>query len=208
MRWHYEGHIPTMDISEDHQNKIGWDNIIRGWTNKMWQTQQEKHLRQNFPDNKTKAEKGKNWSLYLIEWLWSQGHSLWKDRCDKAHEKTGRSETAQQRSMVEAKVTALYKQAEHVGYLDRHKMFSLALKLKIKESAPRLERWLELPTPAVKQAVRDYSKRLRKQSQDIRKFFRHDSVQVTTMGTGNKTNEIDNTTTTTTVPPEDNNAPT
>jgi hypothetical protein len=209
MRWHYEGHNPTIDISEDHQNKIGWDNIIKGWMNKKWQTQQEQYLRDTFPNNKTKAEKGKNWSLQVIEWMWLKGHALWKERCDKAHEKTGRAETAQQKSMVEAKVKALYLQAEHVGYLDRHKMFSRSVEDKLQEPAKRLQRWVELVTPAVKQAVREYSMRLRKQAQDIRKFFQHDSAQVTRMGTTTTTtNETDNTTTTTTTTPEDNNNPT
>ena len=129
---------------------------------------------------------------------------MWKERCDKAHEKTGRAETAQQRSNVEAKVKALYNQAEHVGYLDRHKMFSRSVSEKLREPANRLQRWVELTTPAVKQAVREYSLRLRKQAQDIRLFFHHGSIAVTNKGT----DETDNTTTTITVQPEDNNSPT
>jgi hypothetical protein len=208
LRWHYEEHLPTIDISEDHQNKIGWNNLLRGWVNKHWQTQQEQHLRDRFADDKKKSEKGKSWSLHLIEWMWNRGHALWKDRCDKAHEKTGRAETAQQRSFADAKVNAIYKQAEDVGYYDRHKMFSKSLYEKLQEPVRRLQRWVELTTPAVKQAVREYSQRTRKQAQDIRKFFISESELVTTKNKLRRTKDTDNTTTTTTVTPEDNNAPT
>jgi hypothetical protein len=211
LRWHYEGHDPTIDISNDHQNKIGWNHILRGWLNTQWQKQQEKYLRETFPDNTSKRDQGKNWSLFIIEWVWKQGHTLWKTRCDMTHEKTGRAETAQQRSYAEAKVTALYQQAEDVGYYDRHKMFSKSLDDKLREPAKRLIRWVELTTPAVKQAVREFSQRTRKQAQDIRKFFPFQGQQVaraTQWGIDNDNRDNDYTTTTTNVTSEDNNAPT
>jgi hypothetical protein len=179
--------------------------------NIQWQKQQEKYLRDNFAESTEKRDKGKNWSLFIIEWVWKQGHILWKERCDKTHEKTSRAETAQQRSYAEAKVTALYQQAEDVGYYDRHKMFSRSLTDKLREPAKRLMRWVELTTPAVKQAVREFSQRTRKQAQDIRNFFPFEDNQVaraTQWGTDHDNSDNDYTTTTTTVTPEDNNAPT
>ena len=100
------------------------------------------------------------------------------------------------------------KQAEDVGYYDRHKLFSKSLYEKLQETVRRLQRWVELTTPAVKQAVREYSQRTRKQAQDIRKFFISESELVTTKNKLRRTKDTDNTTTTTTVTPEDNNAPT
>jgi hypothetical protein len=179
LRWHYEEHMPTVEIGESHQQSIGWEHLFRGWIDRTWQPVQEKYVRENFREDKKKIEKCKNWTLYLIEFMWAQGHELWKDRCDKVHVATGKAETEQQRRVAESQVTALYKRAEDVGHYDRSKVFGKTLDEKLEESVTLLEIWIEEAKPAVKQASREYKKRTKNQNNDIRRYIKTNAIKVT-----------------------------
>jgi hypothetical protein len=179
LRWEFEGHSPEFELEIENQTRIGWRHLIRGWIDKGWQKFQEKYLSDKFPNDKCLLDAGKDWSLKLIEFLWHEGHKLWTDRCDKVHKKLKQTETAQQRRTANAKVTALYKQAEDVGYYDRHKLFGLTLKTKLRESAKSLQQWVVRATPAIKQASREHSQRTIRNTQDIRGFIAGTAAKVT-----------------------------
>jgi hypothetical protein len=205
LRWEYEQHDPEFELEIEHQTRIGWKHLFRGWIDKGWQTFQEKHLRATFPDDKDLLDTGKDWSLKLIEFLWHRGHKVWTDRCDKVHRKLKRAETEQQRRTADAKVTALYKHAEDVGYYDRHKLFTRSLAQKLKEPARSLQRWVVLATPAIKQAAREHSQRTIRNTQDIRQFLAGTAEKVTIatrLGLTKKTANSQSTT------KDNNNAPT
>jgi hypothetical protein len=179
LRWQYEQHEPEFDLEIEHQTRIGWTHLVRGWIDKGWQTYQANYLRMHFTDDKKVQDTGKDWSLRIIEFMWQQGHKVWTDRCDKVHKKVKRAETVQQRNIAEAKTTALYKKAEDVGYYDRHKIFARTLKEKLQESARALQRWVVLATPAIKQAAREHLNRMKRNTQDIREFLKGKSQKVT-----------------------------
>jgi hypothetical protein len=167
LRWHYEDHQPTVDLDSGHQQAIGWEHIFRGWLDRAWQPIQEKYVRRNFPGDKKKIEKCRNWSMYLIEYMWRQGHDLWKERCDKVHASTGKNETEQQRRVAVAQVNAMYKQAEDVGHYDRSRMFGKTVEEKLEESVPRLQMWIDQAKPAVKQAAKEFKKRMKNRHQEV-----------------------------------------
>jgi hypothetical protein len=179
MRWEFELHPPEFELEIEHQTRIGWRHLFRGWIDKGWQKFQEKYLSEKFPDDKCLLEAGRDWSLKLIEFLGHADHKLWTDRCDKVHKKLKRSETVRQRVIATAKVRALYKQAEDVGYYDRHKLFTHTLRKKLEDSAKSLQRWVVLATPAIKQAAREHSQRTIRNTQDIRQFLAGTATKVT-----------------------------
>ena len=152
---------------------------MRGWIDRAWQPIQERYVRKQFPHDKKKNEKCRNWSMYLIEYMWKQGHDLWKDRCDKVHVSTGRNETEQQRRAAEAQVSALYKQAENVGHYDRSRVFGKTLREKLEEPVHLLQIWVDQAKPAVKQASRDYRKRMKQHTMDIRRYIKTTAQRVT-----------------------------
>jgi hypothetical protein len=115
-----------------------------------------------------------------------------------------RAETKQQRTTADAKVTALYKQAEDVGYYDRHKLFGRTLKEKLGEPAKALIRWVSQATPAIKQAAREHSQRTKRNTQDIRQFLKGTAEKVTkATRLGQRNNSVTTQSSTTT----NNNAP-
>jgi hypothetical protein len=184
LRWHYENHHPTVEIGDSHQQAIGWEHLFRGWIDRSWQPLQEQHIRARYPEDKKKIDNSKNWTLHLIEYMWKQGHDLWKDRCDKVHVATGKAETEQQRRVAEAQVNALYKQAEDVGHYDRSRVFGKTIEEKLEEPIQQIEQWIEQAKPAVKQASRDYRKRLKQRTNDIRRYMKTTSTKVTTTRSG------------------------
>jgi len=171
LRTHYEHDDKEINIQEQRQNDIGWNNIMRGWLVKTWQVEQEKHIREKHKNDASKHEKSKQWSTYLIEFFWQQGHQLWKKRCDILHETTGRAETAQKRKIINVKVTALYDMAQNVGYRDRNNIFAKTLQDKLMESVPNLTNWVASTGPAVKQAAQDHRRHTLQHTRDIRKYF-------------------------------------
>jgi hypothetical protein len=171
LRWHFEDHAPTVAIDEEKQHKIGWHHLFRGWIDKAWQKWQESYIQHKFPEDGKKRDTAKMWSVYLIDFMLTEGYERWKTRCDKVHEKIKRNETEQARLTINSKVTALYTVAMDVGYRDRYHIFSKTLQDKLKESVHQLQRWVAITTPAVKQAAHDFKRRTKAKTKDIRKYM-------------------------------------
>jgi hypothetical protein len=171
LRWQFENHDPTFAIDEEKQHKIGWHHLFRGWIDKTWQHRHEQYIQNKFPEDGKKRDTAKMWSVYLIEFMLTEGHAQWKTRCDKVHEKVKRNETEQARKTINSKVTALYTVAMEVGYRDRYHIFSKTLEVKLRESVYQLQRWVALNSPAVKQAAHDFKRRNKAQTKDIRTYF-------------------------------------
>jgi len=171
IRSHYDQHTPDNPFQATNQDAIGWNNLMRGWIDNTWQVDQEKHIKAKHNNDHHIYEKTKQWSILLIEFFWSQGHKLWKDRCDTLHEKTGRAETAQTRKLINHKVQALYEMATNVGYRDRHHIFATPINEKLLETVPNLTNWVASTGPAVKQAAQDHRRHTIKNTRDIRNFF-------------------------------------
>jgi hypothetical protein len=145
--------------------------MFRGWIDKSWQKWQENHIRKHFPGNETKAMQSKLWTLQLIEFMWNEGHTLWKERCDATHQKNTRLDSARRRELIEGKVTTMYEKELQVGHVDRGKIFAKSLEEKLLETARQLEKWHQTMTPALHQAIYDNNKRIREHMKDIRTFF-------------------------------------
>ena len=76
-------------------------------------------------------------------------------------------------------MTALYKQAENVGHYDRTRVFGKTVKEKLEEPVHQLQIWIDQAKPAIKQASKDYTKRLKQRTHDIRKFMKSTANKVT-----------------------------
>ena len=121
--------------------------------------------------DKEANKRAKLWTLHFTELMWEEGQKLWKERCDKTHEKIGRDDTSRRRERIEIKVQAIYERAEEISHRDRHKILRKTLEDKLQETTRQLERWHANVAPAFKQALHDATKRLQAETHDIRTFF-------------------------------------
>ena len=113
--------------------------MFRGWIDKTWQKQHEKHIQSTWPNDGKQRDIAKMWSVHLIDFMFTEGHKRWKERCDTVHKKIKRNETEQERLRVTSKVSAIYTLAMEVGYRDRHRIFSKTLEDKLKETVYQLD---------------------------------------------------------------------
>ena len=93
---------------------------------------------------------------------------------------------------MNAAVKALYKRADEVNHRDRSKIFGRPLEEKLKDSVKQLQKWVAHITPAVKEAIHDYNKRLKQQTHDIRDFFTVKSKKKQATNTIDTPKETDN----------------
>jgi hypothetical protein len=160
LRWQHEDHDSTVAI--DEERKTAPNRLVSPW--------QENHIQRLFPADGKKRDTAKMWSVYFIDFMFTEGYERWKAPCDKVHEKVKRNEMEQARHVViNSKVTALYTVAMDMGYRDRHHIFSKSLEDKLKESVYQLQRWVAITTPAVKQAAHDFKRRTKAKMKDIRR---------------------------------------
>jgi hypothetical protein len=167
LRWHYEDYEPTIAIDDEKQHTIGWNHLFRGWVDKAWQPWHEQYIQFKYKDDAKRRDTAKQWTLYLIEFFFLEGHEVWKQRCDKVHAKNKRNETEQSRIRINSKVSALYTMAMEVGDRDRHNIFSNTLEQKQQESVSQLQRWVANTTPAIKQAAHYFNRRNIENTKDI-----------------------------------------
>jgi hypothetical protein len=86
---HLHGHLIENDTKwfiTGHTNdpvQIGWFQVLKGYIPKEWTSKQEVFYRRL--RNTKKYYTGEQWTKELIEFVWTHGHTLWKDRCAVAH---------------------------------------------------------------------------------------------------------------------------
>jgi hypothetical protein len=71
------------DVNEsdepDPTTQPGWYQTIKGYLPNQWSITQAKFSRDQGLD--TRYNTGERWTSHLITFFWTQGHTLWKDRC-------------------------------------------------------------------------------------------------------------------------------
>ena len=96
------------------QDKIGWDQFLRGKLAMDWN-----HLQYRYAYKNAKVEQSENWLPWLIRYMSSQFHTLWISRNKDRH---GHDTAAQHQSKLaqaHQDITSLYSHQDHVLSQDR-----------------------------------------------------------------------------------------
>jgi hypothetical protein len=64
--------------------QIGWLRVLEGYIPEDWTSRQEGFYQRQRRKSK-KDYTGRQWTKELIEFFWTHGNTLWKDRCAVAH---------------------------------------------------------------------------------------------------------------------------
>ena len=78
IRWHCEDHTPTVVFDQDKQHSITLKRIFRGWVDKIWQQWKEEWLQFKFLANTKKWDTAKQWTVYLINFFFKEGQTVWR----------------------------------------------------------------------------------------------------------------------------------
>ena len=123
------------------QDKIGWDQFLRGKLATDWNRLQHRYARKN-----SKVEQSKNWLSWLIRYMASQFHSLWISRNKDRH---GHDTAAQHQSKLaqaRREISSLYSHRDHVLPHDRD-LFCASLEAHLLQPLSQLHSWLALNKP-------------------------------------------------------------
>jgi hypothetical protein len=161
------------DFSTDPQALIGWNLFYRGFLAKTWGDRQTYYARTTRPDSlidRKAKDKLTKWPEFVIQFIWTELHLLWKTRCDWVHRKNEQHASTQDQLRANSATRALYQHAEEIGYHDR-KMFHMPLQDRLKHSPRDLFAWVASMQPAVLKARKEYTLRSTENTPDIREYF-------------------------------------
>jgi hypothetical protein len=161
------------DYSTHPQAMIGWNLLHRGFMSKTWSERQKFYVRMYRPDlgrDSKEREKLDRWAEVIIQFIWTELHQLWKNRCEWVHRKTEQHSSTQDQIRASASVRALYQHANDIGYHDR-KIFDMPMEDRLKHSPRDLFAWVSSMQPAIVQARRQHAQRSTSNTHDIRDYF-------------------------------------
>ena len=163
------------DFSIYSQSMVGWNLFHRGFLAKTWGERQQYFARTTRPESlqdRKAQDKLNQWPEYIIQFIWTEVHQMWKTRCDWVHQKNEQHESTQSQIRASSAVRALYQHADEIGYHDR-KIFAMPLLERLKHSPRDLFAWVASMQPAILKARKEYIIRSTENTPDIRDFFIH-----------------------------------
>jgi hypothetical protein len=118
-----------------HQNVIGWDNFLRGYTSLYWMESAFSFFSQDTISSSPK------WDVFLIKTMAKLSTSLWKDRNKVIHGETCREASELLRLCILDQVKGTY---AHPPKLDKRyqKVTAVPLSERVKRSTTHLQQWL------------------------------------------------------------------
>ena len=165
--------------STDTVVQIGWLQVLKGYIPKEWISGQEKFYRDRRKDPKYYT--GEQWTKELIEFLWTHGNTLWKDRCAVAHapgEDSPDKSSARSRQTAQQRVETAYAHAPLMLAHDK-RVLDIPLEERLQSRTSELVAWAKSMLPVINRSVRDARDQLRTGHQDIRSSFSQSTVDTT-----------------------------
>jgi hypothetical protein len=152
--------------------QIGWFQVLQGYIPEDWTSRQEAFYRSRRRKGK-KDYTGKQWTKELIEFFWTHGNTLWKDRCEVAHapdEDSPGNSNVRLRQAAQHRVQMAYAYAPLMLAHDRQ-ILEVPLEERLQTRTSALRAWAKTMLPAITQSVRDASTQIKTGHQDIRSYF-------------------------------------
>jgi hypothetical protein len=151
--------------------QIGWFGVIKGFIPNHWNTLQTTFLKSQGLD--AKYHNGELWTNRLIEFFWTQSHTLWKDRCTSSHELSNDSSdkpSSRARQTAEQQVELAYAYSPRMLAHDR-RIFDIPLEERLKTRTSDLVAWTKAMLPVIHQSLHDAQDQVNTGHQDIREYF-------------------------------------
>ena len=130
------------------QNKIGWNNVRRGFISVWWAETQYK------VDKQQKRE-SKQWNKLFVTWITNVSWEMWKLRNEELHGQNVKEGREKKLQHYQSLVSILYKQAHKVACLmdnDVTQLFKLSEERQKKKGVVALETWTGLAEKVLAQA--------------------------------------------------------
>jgi hypothetical protein len=143
--------------------------MLKGYIPNDWTSRQEAFYRRLLQKGYT----GEQWTRKLIEFLWTQSNTLWKDRCAAVHapgEESPDNSSARTRQAAQTRVELAYAHAPLMLAHDR-RVLDVPLEERLQSRTSELLAWVKTMLPVINQSVRDAQAQIRTGHRDIRGFI-------------------------------------
>ncbi len=151
--------------------QLGWYQVIKGYLPKKWSVTQEQFFRDQGLDPKYNT--GEQWTRHLITVLWTQGHTLWKDRCTVANgpadDRLDKSST-RTRQTEQQQMSMAYASSPLMLAIDR-RIFNIPLEERLQGRTSDIAAWTKTMQPTIHISISEAQNQLRTGHRDIRTFF-------------------------------------
>jgi hypothetical protein len=124
---------------------------------------------------------GEQWTKELIEFFWTHGNTLWKDRCAVAHtpgEDSPDNSSARSRQGAQQQAETVYAHAPLMLAHDR-RVLDVPLEERLQSRTSELLAWAMTMLPVINRSVRHARVELQTGHQDLRSYFSHATVATT-----------------------------
>jgi hypothetical protein len=169
----------TNDLnSTDPIVQIGWSQVLKEYIPKKWTSGQEKFYRDRRKD--TKYYTGEQCTKELIEFFWTHGNTLWKDRCAVAHapgEASPDNSSARSRQAAQQRMETAYAHAPLMLAAHDRRVLDVPQEERLQSRTSELLAWAKTMLPVIDRSVRDARAQLQTGHQDIRIYFSQATVR-------------------------------
>jgi hypothetical protein len=168
--WFLTGDTNDPDSIETVE-RIGWLQVLKGYIPKEWTSRQEYFYRRQ--RQSTKDNTGEQWTKGLIEFFWTHGNTLWKERCAAAHapgEASPDNISARSRQAAQQRVEMAYAHAPLMLAHDR-RVLEVPLEERLQSRTSELLAWSKSMLPVIHRSISDARAQLQTGHQDIRSYF-------------------------------------
>ena len=122
----------------EEQFVIGWENAFRGRLSKKWGDAQK------LADTQMNRRERSGLIANLINKLWEQMHTLWRERNEIKHGRTTEEIQQRMRRIINPLVRAAYESRETSVSIFNQRLFRMAREDRLKMSPVENTRWLEI----------------------------------------------------------------
>jgi hypothetical protein len=157
------------ELLANSQNEISWSHLLRGRLSHHWVQIQQVHINSD-DDISSKKFIGEQWLRKVLNHLWTQLYSCWKQHNADLHGLDKADKERKRKAKLKPDITALYKTADDLDYLDKC-LFSVPLKTRLRQRSSKETACIYVVSPTVRQAKAEEADHIQKTQRDIREFI-------------------------------------
>jgi hypothetical protein len=156
----------------DSTTQLGSYQVIKGYLPNQWSITQSKFFRDQGLDSRFNT--GERWTRQLITFLWTQAHTLWKDRCLSAHAPDVDSlvkSSARNRQTAQHVTTMSYDASIPLILAIERRIFHNPLEERLRSRISDLEAWNKTMLSTIRLSISEAHNQNLTGHQDIRTFL-------------------------------------
>jgi hypothetical protein len=168
-RPHHVGRTHPLYHASIEQQRIGWQQFLRGHIAESLVNYQEQYYRER---ERPATETGEKWAKKMIQQVWAHFLDVWKLRCAKRHEIDKNRVSRQHTHKVQARTHAIYAVLHQLpGATRSSHYFDKELEAQLDQTTREIEIWLAHVEPLVKQGLAEAAQTMATGHGDIRDYF-------------------------------------